>query len=92
MARNNRNDGNESTNIVVESKRVKKHTKEVILINGKDDKKLGFSIIGGADDLTHPNISIKNIMQGGIIAEDGRLKTGWVVELVLDIKHTVMCM
>jgi len=59
------------------SKRTKSpayHTKEVILINGRDGKKLGFSMTGGAEH-NFP-LTIKNILPGGIASDDGRLKIG----------------
>lgn len=50
------------------------HTKEIILINGRDGKKLGFSMAGGAE--YGSPLVVKNILAGGIASLDGRLRIG----------------
>ena len=55
----------------------KHHTKEIILINGKEGKKLGFSLAGGAE--YNSPLVVKNILPGGIAALDGRLQIGIIL-------------
>ena len=47
-------------------------------MNGKDGKRLGFSIVGGSDSKNGQTIGIhiKTVLPDGIAAEDGRLKIG----------------
>ena len=58
-------------------KSTKYHTKEIILINGREGKKLGFSLSGGAENGSP--LVVKNILAGGIAAMDGRLKVGMYI-------------